>query len=690
MPRPSSAQSIDYFIPDAAVEDPDGWLGPEEPEFPQPDNADEPSGEQGWISTEPQEPQDAWPGEVAIEPPLPIEPDGSISLGESEIYDAMPATEMESVSLAPALELGLPATHDAFPELEEFLLRFTSLSEIADFESSDGEFAQLNLLAREDEQLLRELLQVYGYFDARITRSIRSVPVETSAEASLPIVRFEIHPETQFRFGEVNLGNLKTTNADYETLRMGFEIYPGDPVRSDAIVTERVELQQDLGELGYPFAEVGDPSLTLDRDRAEAHLDMPVEPGGKYRFGAVVSLQPDFLSSPHLTRLAGFELGEIYDQTDAEDLRRTILSTGLVSSVQITPREVAPPEGNAPGVADLAIDMAAAPLRTITAHAGYGTDKGFEIGAGWEHRNLFPPEGMLGVRGILGTREQTVEMIFRRNNLGGRERILSFELSGDNRYRKAYRARSATLAATYEKRSTIFYQRQFSWGLGVEAVVTDEAEKNVLNEVAPRKTYKVGALPLFGLYDTTTDLLDPVSGFKVGLQLSPEVSLQGGESPTYFRARLDGSTYLRLGGGAILALRGALGSIVGVEIGDIAPSRRLYAGGENSVRGYGYEIIGLNDDPDKPNGGRSLAEISLEARIPTALFDGALSVVPFMDAGQVGPGTTPKFDDLRWAAGLGIRYNTGIGPFRLDVGFPLNPRPQHGWISVYVSLGQAF
>jgi len=220
--------------------------------------------------------------------------------------------------------------------------------------------------------------------------------------------------------------------------------------------------------------------------------------------------------------------------------------------------------------------------------------------------------------------------------------------------------------------------------------VSRENEVKVKGATSPYRDYYVAALPLHGQFDTTKSLLDPRSGFRIGLSLSPEVSLQGDQASTYLKARLDMSVYESLGSGTVLAVRGSLGSIVGAELSQIAPSRRFYAGGGGSVRGYGYDSIGPTDDANLSNGGRSLAEFSLEARIATSMFDGALSVVPFVDAGTVGPNRIPTFDGLRFGAGIGLRYNTGIGPIRLDVATPINRRPQDSWISVYVSLGQAF
>jgi translocation and assembly module TamA len=131
-------------------------------------------------------------------------------------------------------------------------------------------------------------------------------------------------------------------------------------------------------------------------------------------------------------------------------------------------------------------------------------------------------------------------------------------------------------------------------------------------------------------------------------------------------------------------------TIQGANLVGVAPSRRLYAGGGGSVRGYAYRSIGPKNEFDEPIGGRSLVEFSLEARIGTGFLDGAVSVVPFVDAGSVSTSATPDFGEIKIGAGIGVRYTTGFGPIRVDVGVPLNPGPEDSPVAVYVGLGQAF
>jgi translocation and assembly module TamA len=374
-----------------------------------------------------------------------------------------------------------------------------------------------------------------------------------------------------------------------------------------------------------------------------------------------------------LQEIARFDPGDLYKRSDEMDLRRAILATGLVSSVTISRRETRPPANGEDGEVALDVELAKAPLRTIAGTIGYGTGEGVRVEGSWEHRNLFPPEGALRVRGIAGTREQLAGITFRRNNWHGRDKILTIDAYVTNIDRDAYEAHTASLLATYERVSTLLFQKPLTWSVGLEMVATDEREASLKGIDTPRTTYFVAALPLRAMIDTSDSLLDPTRGFRLGGRISPEISSQGGTQSTYARTQIDASYYQPVGETVVVAARTRVGSIFGTKLENIAPSRRFYAGGGGSVRGYGYQKIGPRDDVGEPNGGRSLVEFSLEARVKTGMFGGALSVVPFVDAGNVGHSSTPTLNNMRFGAGLGVRYNTGFGPIRVDVATPLNP-----------------
>jgi translocation and assembly module TamA len=138
----------------------------------------------------------------------------------------------------------------------------------------------------------------------------------------------------------------------------------------------------------------------------------------------------------------------------------------------------------------------------------------------------------------------------------------------------------------------------------------------------------------------------------------------------------------------VWAARAKVGSIVGASTDRIPANLRLYAGGGGSVRGYAFQSVGPLDQNNDPLGGRSVIELAMEMRVR---ITDDIALVPFIDAGNVYDDSWPDLSEgLLWAAGLGVRYHTDIGPLRLDVATPINGRPSDDLFQFYVSLGQAF
>lgn len=681
--------TLEELIPDEAVANPEAWAQQGVPpeaaaaeDAPAEVDANSPLADVPGLDL-------PWPEDEELPELAPLEPEEDIQF--ADFGENMPPRVAmgDEERISDELVLVFPSERALFPHHDEFLDRFESLSTIEELEDDDNA-ARLAAQARADQDLLDRLLRVYGYYDATVFRSVGGIEPGQETAAGNPTVRFDIVPGTQYQFGAIDLGNLEAAGQDYPMFRQTFGIQTGDPLLQDRIVEQRYELDEALGENGYPFAAIDEPELLVDHARVQGDLTMEVAPGGKYRFGTVTSNMPDFLSGKHLADIARFDAGDIYQRSLELDLRRAILATGLVAGVTLKPVEVAPPANGEPGTVDIAVDMTQAKLRTIAGRIGYGTGEGFKLEGSWEHRNLFPPEGMLRVRGIAGTQEQLAGVTFRKNNIGGRDKILTIDAFASTIDYDAYDARTVSLIGTFERVSTVLFQKPFSYSAGVELVATGERERDANDNLGPRQTYFIGAIPLYAQIDTSDDLLDPTRGFRIGGRISPEVSRTNGAESFYLRGQVDASYYRSVGENVVLAGRARFASIPGAPLSAIAPSRRLYAGGGGSVRGYAYKGIGPHDSEGDPSGGRSLTELSIEARIRTGLLGGALGIVPFVDAGTVGEGATPGFDEIKLGAGIGARYYTGFGPLRVDIAVPLNRGPGDPKVGVYVALGQSF
>ncbi len=249
----------------------------------------------------------------------------------------------------------------------------------------------------------------------------------------------------------------------------------------------------------------------------------------------------------------------------------------------------------------------------------------------------------------------------------------------------AYDARTFTVLGTIERQTNIIWQKKWTWSLGAEFVASDERDTIEATGEPRRRTFLVAAAPTSLSYDGSDDLLNPTRGFRLSGRVSPELSLQAG-AHAYVKIQIDGSAYQPLGSRIVFAERLRFGSIDGVSRDDIAPSRRFYSGGGGSVRGYGYQKIGPVDVNGDPVGGKALTEFAAEMRIRFGTF----GIVPFLDGGNLYAHSLPKFENLRFGTGLGVRYYTSFGPIRVDVGTPLDRRPGESRVAIYVSLGQAF
>ena len=614
---------------------------------------------------DPSAPLDAW-NDLAVEwPDLEEDPGDEIpDLPDTGVADAAAAR-----SYSWRIE-GLDEIENA-----ALLAQFGEFSTLAEYRGEQANAAQVDRRARADADLMAELLRAHGYYDALVTTRVQA------GEAGALTVTIDVRPGPLYRFAEVRLPGLDEAGADAAALRRAFAVFENQPVDAAAVEAAQAALSVELGERGYVFAEVAEPEVVVDHETRTATLVLPVEPRGARRFGGVIVEGEPLFSAGHIETIARFEEGDPYRAPLVEDLRQALVATGLVSSVEIRPVEREDSDA-----VDLAVALQRAPVRTIAGEAGYGTGEGVRLEVSWQHRNLLPPEGAVTFRGVAGTREQQLSATLRRNNFLRRDQVLTAQVAAAHIDRPAFDARTFFLAGGIERQTNLIWQKKWTWSVGAELVASDEEDVDLDTGMTRRRTFFIGALPAYLGYDGSNDLLDPTEGFRLSGRFSPEASLESGGFG-YARAQVDASFYRPVSDTVTIAGRTRLGTIIGASRDRIAPSRRFYAGGGGSVRGYGFQALGPRDPIfDDPIGGRSLAEFAIEARVRVGEF----GIVPFIDAGNISTSSFPDFEDLRFGAGIGARYHTRFGPIRVDVGTPLNPREGDPRVAVYVSLGQAF
>jgi translocation and assembly module TamA len=613
-----------------------------------------------------------WPDMASPDPV--IEPEPSDSAEATAAETASDNIEDSAAARRYALRIeGLETVADS----AELVERFDDKSVLRKDEDDPANAAQIDRRAREDAELLTSLLQSEGYYDAEVEPGI-------ALEGEQIMVELVAKPGPRFTFQSVELQGIEAAGEQAGKLREAFAVKAGDPVVADQVIAAGVALRVALGEEGFALAEVGEQDIVLDHETATARLVLPVMPGQVARFGDItVTGKPPF-SPRHVAVIARFDKGDQFERSEVDDLRRALVATGLIASVEtkLVPRD----DGR---TVDVAVHLEPAPMRTVAGELGYGTGEGVRLEASWQHRNFFNPEGALTLRGVAGTQEQLAAVSLRRSNFMRRDQVLTAQVSASNINRDAFDAKTLLLAAGLERQSNFIWQKKWTWSIGGELIASDERDTIGATGIKRRRTYLIAAIPASLTYDGSDSLLDPTEGFRLGGRLSPELSFHGGTFG-YTRAQLDASAYHPVSDRVVAAGRIRVGSIFGADRDDIAPSRRFYSGGGGSVRGYGYQRLGPRDVDDDPIGGRSLAEFSLEARVRLKAFGGNFGIVPFLDGGTLSTQSMPDFGDWQFGAGIGVRYYSSFGPIRIDVGTPLNPKSDDSRVAVVVSLGQAF
>jgi len=561
--------------------------------------------------------------------------------------------------------------------------QFRSLSELETGKKKAANAAQVSARAVDDVQLAERLLRSEGYYDGVASSTV--APVKDKPGEVVATISVTPGPRYTASSIAITQADPDPTKRAMDALTPQFAV--GSPIRSVLVEGGEAQISLALPQQGYPFAKVGQRDILLDGDAHTGDYTLPLTAGPKSTFGGLQTKGDPIFSVDHLSIFPRFERGQAYDSRMTDDLRQALVGTGLFSTIAIQPVDTGAKAPDGTEVVDLLVTQEKGPWHAWAGQLGYGTGQGILGTVSWTDRNLFPPEGALIPSLTVGTQEQGANLAYRRSNAGQRDK--TFQISGgfDRSNYDAYNAKTFNLSVNWSRQSTPIWQKRWTYTYGAEILETDE-QGAALNatDARPYRTYEIAALPIEVEYDRSNDLLNPTKGYRLLVRVSPEASIRGGIKG-YARLTAQGTAYLPIGKSIVLAGRAMVNSIEGVSnIDEIAPSRRIYAGGGGSVRGFGYQQLGPKDPQNNPIGGLTSTELAFEARYRFGNF----GIVPFVDAGRVGGNSTPGFSGLRYGTGIGGRYYTNFGPLRFDIATPIKRQPGESKIALYISIGQAF
>lgn len=575
----------------------------------------------------------------------------------------------------------------------------------------DGETLARRVAA--DINPLIDALWSQGYFNAELAIAIDGVALRPGEEPGAALVRraeayrargvvpitVRVAPGPVFALRNVAVLEQGVGAPAIADAQKVSRLKPGDPALSASLRAGRAALVDHLRNQSRPLAKVVDLRPVVDHATRSMDVTYVVEPGPIAGFGEVSIGDTDEIPAPVVRSFIYLEPGDPYSPKAIADTRKSIATLPAVGGVRIREATALDAAGNLP----IFVEVTERPKRLLGFSARYSTIDGPQVKTYWEHRNLFGGAERLRLEAdvfftprIDGTKIKEVGD-FEETDLGGRFTV-SFlkpalggsrfdwlldatgtrERVGTTRY-GGYTARYANLTSAI--------RRRFSDTFSVQAGI--EVERGQSSDVLGQVDYTLVGIPLALRYDSTDSQLDPTRGIRTTASVTPYPTFLG-SSVGIFQAKAQASAYYALDEDAryVLAGRIGLGSISGASLDEIPATRRFYAGGGGSVRGYAYRTLSPLGPLNQLTGGRSLFEASVEARIK---ITNTIGVVPFFDAGMAFDSAVPNFkQQMQYAAGLGLRYYTGIGPIRLDVAAPLNPRKGDKPVAVYISIGQAF
>ena len=530
--------------------------------------------------------------------------------------------------------------------------------------------ARLRLRAEEDLERLGAALRSEGYYEAAVSTRIDDIskPVTVTIEVEIgPRYRIAAY---DLEYEGPDLPGLSERPGLEE---LGIEV--GMPARAPSIVAAQEAWVKLMTERAFPLAKVRDRKAVIDRDGDTMRVSVAVQPGPRARFGPVSVEGVEQVEEQHVMALLPWGEGEAYDSRKIQAFRRALSASALFSSITVKPGDAVEDDGSIP----IAVRVAEAPHRSFGFGASFATDIGPGGEIFWEHRNFFGQGEQLRLSLTGGLIEQRAEARFRKPEFLRRDQALLVNLGASNKNTDAFDE-----------------QRVFAFA-GIEFPLTEEWRSsvglapeysNVDDDDGKRQFFIVG-LPATASRDASDDLLNPTEGTRLNLALTPYYGT-GDDELTFLTGVVAGSAYHSVDEESrfVLAGRARVGTLVGESTKQVPASKRFYAGGGGSVRGFEFQSAGPLDNDDDPLGGRSLLELNAEVRVRVT---DTIGVVPFVDGGTVFDSSYPDFDEtLRWAAGLGLRYFTGFGPLRADFAVPLNRRSSDDAFQFYISLGQAF
>lgn len=558
--------------------------------------------------------------------------------------------------------------------------------------SSSGLAEQVEVSVKGDYPGLQENAEAFiGEVEGRNASNLRRYATTAVSQASKALRALGYYsPIVDWQVEEGDAEN---------TARLILIITPGDPVRiksrtveirgaaaSDSRFTDNLPVHPAEGDVlnhgdysslrntlqtrarrrGYFDGRLVTRTLEVDPEALEANITLVFESGDRYRLGAVTFEEGHWFETRLLQEFVTFEPGIPYHADEIARLNSDLLGSGYFSGVDID----AVPSSAEGGVIPVRIGLTRRDRRSIATGLGFSTDVGPRFRGTWREHWINP---------MGHTRGAETELSGPRQNLS-----TWYELPLDPPMTDLIR-----LTAGYQREDIenveselLTFGQQWQHQLDNEwlQVLSVRWEGERFNIGDDEKGTSSLLLPGIGYSKLHADSpLDPSQGYRLQINVtgSHRAALS---SVDILHVNAIAKGLFTLGGKHRFLSRVQLGGVGTNRFEDVPPSLRFFAGGDQSVRGYGYQTLSPENENGVPVGGRYTLVGSAEYQYQ---FAEKWRTALFVDHGNA---VNDLLDPLATGAGVGIRWISPLGPLRLDVAKGLNPEFGGEW-RVHFSMG---
>lgn len=543
-----------------------------------------------------------------------------------------------------------------FPQLQENAQVF--LGEV-EGRSADNLRRYSSTAVQQVEQALRAL----GYYSPVIEWSVS----EGEGEDDLPSLTLTVVPGEPVRIRSRQV-EIEGPAAEDSGFRDAIPDAPaeGDVLNHGQYSSLRQSIQNRARRLGYFDGEFLSRRLEVDPEARTADITIRFRSGERYRLGEVTFEEGHGFENALLEQFVTFEPGQPFHADEVAELSRDLSNSGYFSGVDVN----ASPTNATDGVIPVSIGLSTRPPRSVAAGVGFSTDVGPRFRGNWREHWINPMGHRRGVETELSEPRQNLSTWY--------ELPLDPPMTDSIRLGAGYQREDIedvesellTLGQQWK------HQLDSDW-LQI-ASLRWEGERFRIGE-GERQTSSL-LLPGLGYSKLHANSpLDPSRGYRVQVDVTGSHRAVISDVDILHVNFLARGLYTLADRHRFLA-RFQFGGVATNRFDDVPPSLRFFAGGDQSVRGYGYETLSPEDENGVAVGGRYLMVGSLEYQYE---FVQNWRVAAFFDEGNA---MDDLLDPRASGAGIGIRWVSPVGPLRLDVARGLDDEFGGGW-RIHFSMG---